>query len=328
MATRLKINGISDDLSEKLNSKYTESDAVRAAGEEASAKYAALNGYQSNGKADAALTAWKNYGDFSYDPDTDPLYQNAKANAMRNGKIAMQDTIGQASALTGGYANSYAETAGSAAYQNYLSQLDNSMTDYYRLALDNYNNQKNELLTEYSLEKDREDNEYNRLYNLYSIAQDRYNNERTFDYGQYSDDYSRAASLASMENSDWWNQANYDESKRQYDASLAEQQRQYDIDLAASKAAAASSDYHNIDGYIGSWSNKLIEAGDDATAEEKAKETIAREASTLFMNGDIDENTLLTIVDRYIGIENLDSYDLIKKYFGMDIAGMLKNKSN
>ena len=229
---RLKINGISDDLSEKLNSKYTESDAVRAAGEEASAKYAALNGYQSNGKADAALAAWRNYGDFSYDPDTDPLYQNAKANAMRNGKIAMQDTIGQASALTGGYANSYAETAGSAAYQNYLSQLDNSMTDYYRLALDNYNNQKNELLTEYSLEKDREDNEYNRLYNLYSIAQDRYNNERTFDYGQYSDDYSRAASLASMENSDWWNQANYDESKRQYDESLAEQQRQYDASLA------------------------------------------------------------------------------------------------
>jgi len=144
----------------------------------------------------------------------------------------MQDTIGQASALTGGYGNSYATTAGSQAYQNYLKSLDDDLATYYQLALDQYQQGKDDLLTEYSIENERDNTDYSRLYNMYNMAQDRYNTDRSFDYGKWSDAYQQATNLASMQNSDYWTQTNFDEGKRQFDANLAENQRQFNANLA------------------------------------------------------------------------------------------------
>ena len=55
---------------------------------------------------------------FSYDPEKDPLYLQYKDSYTRNGQRAMQDTLGQVSARTGGLASSY---AGSAAQQSWRS---------------------------------------------------------------------------------------------------------------------------------------------------------------------------------------------------------------
>jgi len=60
---------------------------------------------------------------FSYDPATDALYDQYKDSYTRLGELAMRDTVGQASSLTGGYTNSYAQTAGQAAYNDYMSRL-------------------------------------------------------------------------------------------------------------------------------------------------------------------------------------------------------------
>ena len=61
---------------------------------------------------------------FNYDVNGDPLYQQYKHSYMTQGKQAMEDTIGQAAAMTGGYGNSYATAAGGQAYQSYLDQLN------------------------------------------------------------------------------------------------------------------------------------------------------------------------------------------------------------
>ena len=49
---------------------------------------------------------------FQYDVNTDPLYQMYKDQYITNGQRAMQDTMGQAATMTGGYGNSYATAAG------------------------------------------------------------------------------------------------------------------------------------------------------------------------------------------------------------------------
>ena len=53
---------------------------------------------------------------FSYDLNGDALYQQYKDQYTNLGRLAMADTIGQASAMTGGYGNSYAATAGNQAF--------------------------------------------------------------------------------------------------------------------------------------------------------------------------------------------------------------------
>ena len=72
--------------------------------------------------------------DFSYDLNADMLYQQYKDQYQLMGKQAMQDTMGQAAALTGGFGNSYAATAGNQAYQGNLQQLNNKIPELYALA--------------------------------------------------------------------------------------------------------------------------------------------------------------------------------------------------
>ena len=60
---------------------------------------------------------------FTYDLNGDALYQQYKDKFIRQGKLAMGDAIGQASAMTGGYGNSWAQSVGQQAFQNQLQNL-------------------------------------------------------------------------------------------------------------------------------------------------------------------------------------------------------------
>ena len=42
---------------------------------------------------------------------------------MKNGRLAMMDSMGRAAALTGGYGSSYAQSAGQQAYQKQMDSL-------------------------------------------------------------------------------------------------------------------------------------------------------------------------------------------------------------
>jgi hypothetical protein len=97
---------------------------------------------------------------FSYDLNADALYNQYKDKYIQQGQMAMMDTMGQAQAMTGGYANSYAQTAGQQAYQAHLQELNDIVPELYQMALDRYNAEGNDLLTKYGLLMD----DYNRQY--------------------------------------------------------------------------------------------------------------------------------------------------------------------
>ena len=136
-----------------------------------------------------------NREDFSYDLNSDALYQQYKDQYTALGKLAMQDTMGQVAAMTGGYGNSYAFTAGNQAYQLYLSQLNEVVPELYGMALDKYNQESEELYDSYTLLSDQENQDYGRYQDEYSQWQnevlrlyDQYNTERNFDYNKYTTD--------------------------------------------------------------------------------------------------------------------------------------------
>lgn len=78
---------------------------------------------------------------FSYDPEADQLYQQYRDQYQRAGKLAMEDTVGVASGLTGGYGSTYAETAGAAAYGQYLDKLNDILPELYDMRRGEYNSQ-------------------------------------------------------------------------------------------------------------------------------------------------------------------------------------------
>ena len=134
---------------------------------------------------------------FSYDLNGDMLYQQYKDQYTTQGKLAMMDTMGQAAALTGGYGNSYAQTAGQQAYQGYLQNLNDKIPELYQLALNQYNQEGDDLYKRASLIAGMEEQEYGRWRDQVSdywnevgyLSDDaRYKGEQ--DYNKWADDTS------------------------------------------------------------------------------------------------------------------------------------------
>lgn len=88
-----------------------------------------------------ALNKILNREAFSYDVNTDGLYQQIKDNYVKQGKQAAMDVQGQSAALSGGYGNSYGVLAGNQAYQEQLTNLSNQIPELYQLAYNRYNNE-------------------------------------------------------------------------------------------------------------------------------------------------------------------------------------------
>lgn len=78
---------------------------------------------------------------FSYDPEADALYQQYREQYQNAGRLAMEDTVGIASGLTGGYGSTYAENAGAAAYGQYLDKLNEVLPELYEMRRGDYNRQ-------------------------------------------------------------------------------------------------------------------------------------------------------------------------------------------
>lgn len=100
--------------------------------------------------------------EFSYDVNSDALYQQYKDRYVQGGKMDMMDTLGQAATLTGGYGNSYAQAAGQQAYQGYLQGLNDKIPELYQLALDKYSRESEGLYKRYSVLSAQEGQDYGR----------------------------------------------------------------------------------------------------------------------------------------------------------------------
>lgn len=106
---------------------------------------------------------------FSYDLNGDALYKQYRDQFMRQGKLAMADTVGQVSALTGGYGNSYAASAAQQQYNAYLGQLNDKVPELYSLARGAYDADTQALIQQYGILQDREKQDYDRYMDAYSI---------------------------------------------------------------------------------------------------------------------------------------------------------------
>ena len=196
-----------------------------------------------------------NYGEFSYNFNEDALYQQAVERYRQMGNMAMQDTMGQAAALTGGYGNSYAVSAGQQAYQSYLQEAHNMLPEYYQMALDRYNMGKDDLYDQYGMlmnEYEREyglhSDEYNKLLDQLGIAKDDYysgadmfyteqNNKNTIAGQEFSDEMS----IWEANTNEAWNQAKWDEAARQYANEEAWRQKEWDAKYSNSSNVDNSS---------------------------------------------------------------------------------------
>ena len=108
------------------------------------------------------LEQYENRDPFSYDFNSDALYQQYKDQYIQQGQMAMMDTMGQAAAMTGGYGNSYAQTVGQQAYNQQLGQLNEIMPELYQMAYERYGQEGQELLDMFNMYLGLSEQDYGR----------------------------------------------------------------------------------------------------------------------------------------------------------------------
>ncbi len=149
---------------------------------------------------DQVLSDIKNRPDFSYNFNEDALYQQYKDKYIKQGKMAMADTIGQASAMTGGYGNSYAQSVGQQAYQASLENLNDIVPELYQMAYDRYNQEGQD------------------LYNQYGLLMEEYKRA----YGEHSDEYQKLLTALNRADSEFYNGANLHQTEQSMANSVAQ----------------------------------------------------------------------------------------------------------
>lgn len=99
---------------------------------------------------------------FSYDPEEDEMYKRYARLYAAQGAAAMEDTMGQAAALTGGYGSSYAQAVGQQAYDRYLGELAALVPELRQAALAEYTQEGKALTDQYGLLRQQESAAYDR----------------------------------------------------------------------------------------------------------------------------------------------------------------------
>jgi hypothetical protein len=179
---------------------------------------------------------------FTYDLNGDAFYQQYKDKYTQQAKMAMGDAIGQASAMTGGYGNSYAQSVGQQMYQKEMQNLNDIAPELYQMALDKYQMEGQDLYNQYGLLSDDYNREYGEWTDSYGrdmdmlgiLSGDYYNGGDMF----YADQNSKN-NIIGMENNDamsiWqantdnaWEQAQWDEAARQYANEESWRQKEWD----------------------------------------------------------------------------------------------------
>lgn len=180
---------------------------------------------------------------FSYDLNADALYQQYKDQYTRMGKMAMQDTMGQAATMTGGYGNSYANTAGNQAYQGYLQRLNEMVPQLEDRAHARYQAEGQDLYQQYGLAAQADQMDYGRYQDAVARWRDerdtaygQYRDEQGFDYGQYRD---------AIGDSQW--QQGFDFNRERAD--VADSQWQTQFDYGQQRDAVGDQRYAEQDAY-------------------------------------------------------------------------------
>lgn len=202
---------------------------------------------------------------FQYDVNADALYQLSAQNYLAQGRQAMMDTMGQAAALTGGYASSYAQTAGQQQYNRHLQGLTDLIPQFQQMALEQYRMEGDRLMDQYDLMLQQEQSAYgryqdavsryyadlDRLQSAYDSARDydysRFSDQRDFDYGKYLDEMNHRyrTDRDKVADEQWLQQWQYQQERdriqdQQWLREFEEKQRQYNERLAWEQAQAAA----------------------------------------------------------------------------------------
>lgn len=255
---------------EKLRSKYNYSGGANGGG------YIALTptveepdygGAPSEYKAamDKAIATLQRRGPFTYDPETDPSYQQYKEQYTRLGQRAMEDSYGHAALRTGGLGGSAAVSASQQAYNGYMQALADKVPELRQIAYQMYQDEEDRLRRDIDLYGGLDQQAWDRWSSDRAFQRGAFESDRSFDYGQAVDQWNMARQMDRDAKAD--EETAYQHMQDQKSWDWQEEARDYQRRADKAAGLATTGDYS---GYAQLWG--LSEAETQAMVERYAKE--------------------------------------------------------
>ncbi len=117
--------------------------------------------------------------EFSYDADNDEAYQKYRDSVQNSAELALADAMGEASALNGGYATSYAQLAGQAAFTQTMREADEKIPEFYKEAYNRFADETDNIEDRLDFLLEMDDTEWDRYIDMLEEYNDE--GERLFD---------------------------------------------------------------------------------------------------------------------------------------------------
>ena len=172
---------------------------------------------------------------FNYDVESDPLWHSIKDQYQRNAILGMQNAMGDAANLTGGYGSSNAVIAGQQAYQQNISEMTDIIPELQNTALNAWQANRGALTDNLYALMNADDADYNKWLNEYNMwATDReYYAQKVANMSD--EEFNRyLAELSSWESDRAYyaGQKQQAVANQQWEANFAEQRRQFNQQMA------------------------------------------------------------------------------------------------
>ena len=161
----------------------------------------------------------------------------------------MEDTVGTAAGLTGGYGSSYATTAGSQAYQAYLSKMQDVVPSLYAAAYSRYQDEGSALEKQLEQMKTQESSAYSKWKD--QVQQHQAAQNQAMDYWRYLNDAAYQAQQDELAQQNW--------------------QREFDLKAAAASVKSRSGGSRKKRAASSTVTKKIIPAADALKSAKKKK---------------------------------------------------------
>lgn len=173
-------------------------------------------------KIDALLYQILNREDFSYDPNSDPLYQQYMSTYTREGDRAMRDTLASAASGAGGM-NSYALAAAQQANNYYMAQMGDRMPELYQMAYEMYMADRDADIENLGILQGLDESDYGRYRDDVGDWKDQLN----FDYGNYRDLVGDYWEDKTFDNNEEWKNKEWEQMLNEYNHSTEMEKQEY-----------------------------------------------------------------------------------------------------
>ncbi|NLZ47066.1 MAG: hypothetical protein GX896_10290 [Clostridiales bacterium] len=244
-----------------------------------------------------------NQKDFSYNVESDPLYNQYKNQYSNQGKEAMQQSMAEAATLTGGYGSSYAQTAGNQSYQSYLDKLNNVVPELYQVAYGQYKQKNDNLYDQLNMYGNLEKTAYNKYLDNVSQA----NIENKSAYQQLRDKISDANALEEQNYKNYLSQYNSAVKQAQaYETAQAKFSSGSSSSSSSSTNKASTSSTNTGVKTTAAQKNKYYKQMKDLINDQAkenrlsmdSKETIAKSVRSAYANGYITAAQMTMLMGR------------------------------